>query len=197
MSFFQVKLLAAINRQLCANAWAKDRLIAFAGQTARFDVAPFAFSFLVMPDGGLGTDTGAVPDVTLQIPLAALPRLARGDESAMREVRISGNAGFAQELSTLARQLKLDVDDEVAAALARVLPSRTADIAATLIGRAGRAARHWANDAAARGAANVSEYLVHENAQIADRFLVDEFGARVDSLRERLDRLEKRVARLT
>jgi ubiquinone biosynthesis accessory factor UbiJ len=195
VSPLQVKLLAAINRQLTLNAWAQERLVAFGGQTAQFDVAPFAFSFSVAADGSLAAP-GDTPDVTLTIPLAALPRLARGDETTMRDVRIAGNAGFAQELATLARQLKLDVDSEVAAALGRVLPGRAADIAATVLGRVGRGARHWAMDAAVRGAANVSEYFVHEQPQVAGKMHVDEFVTRVDALRERLDRLEKRVTRL-
>jgi ubiquinone biosynthesis accessory factor UbiJ len=205
----QEQLLALINRQLTANAWAKDRLSVFAGQTAHIVMAPFAFRIAIQADGSLmhvaGDPAEGVADpantnadvTTIDIPLAAFPALARGELSAMRHVRIRGNAGLAQEIALIAREFPVDIESEVAYGLRRILPAHAADTLATMGGKVSRAGRAWAADATQRAAANVSEYLIHEQPTVTDRYAVEEFAERLERLRERVDRLDKRIRLVT
>src|SRR5665647_3752755 len=52
-SMFAQPSAAALNHLLTQNRWALPRLARFAGKTARFDIAPFSFSYTILADGSL------------------------------------------------------------------------------------------------------------------------------------------------
>ena len=94
--------LSATNHLLAQAGWARQRLQAHAGRTARLELAPLtAIDFSISAEGQLAEWSGEdAPEVCLRLAVAELPPLlAGGMESVMRHVRIEGNADFAEALA--------------------------------------------------------------------------------------------------
>ncbi|MEO7742925.1 MAG: SCP2 sterol-binding domain-containing protein [Usitatibacter sp.] len=181
---------AAVNHVLRSAPLAMERLARHAGRTARFELGPVAFALTVQTTGEVTHAVGgAVHDLQVRVSPFLLPRLAAGEEAAFRDIDMQGDMEFAQEISYLARNLTWDVEED----LSRLV----GDIAAHRLVGAGRAVAHWGRDATLRAAQGAAEYWTEESPLIASRVKVQGFVQDVGDLREALDRLEKRIERLT
>lgn len=183
--------LSATNHLLSQAGWARQRLQPHAGRTARLALAPVAeIDFSVAADGQLAEWSGEeAPEVTLRLAVAELPRLlVDGLETAMRHVRIEGNAEFAEALGFVFRHLRWDAEED----LARVL----GDIAAQRIVEGGRRAAAEGKRTLERAGGNLSEYLTEESPLLVSRKALPGFAEEVVALRDAVARLDKRVARL-
>lgn len=186
--------LRLVNRLLGAERWASARLAPFAGQVARIEYRSWSIAVVVDGDGLLsegGKDAAAL--VTLRLPDDAPARLLGDRESLFGAARISGSADFAEALAFVARNLRWDVEDDLAQLLGA---SPLADIAARRLLAGGRLFGAWQRDAAQRGARNLSEYLLFERPTITAREDLRSFCAEVDHLRDDCARLEKRLQRI-
>lgn len=181
---------APINHVLRGESWALRRLQAHAGRTARIEVFPFALTFTVTDSGEVVASAPNVEaDATFRLsPPLALRILAR-DESALREVAVSGDADFAQTVEFVVRNARWDAEED----LSRVF----GDVAAHRIVDAGRGLVRLQAQAMQSIARNLSDYLVEERAVIVRRREIDAFVQDVDTLRDDAERLAQRVARLT
>ncbi|CAN5236200.1 SCP2 sterol-binding domain-containing protein [soil metagenome] len=189
---------AALNHLLSSEAWARDTLAPYAGKIARFTSGPFALDVVVLDDGLLGSTTGAAPaDVTLELPLQALPTLlasaafgddAQRESAALRHLRISGNAEFAQAVGQLARHLRWDVEED----LSRVV----GDIAAHRVVNTARDVRTGLLQSGERLAGSFAEFLTEEQATLVQGWRQRDLTLELRTLRDDLDRLEQRVTRL-
>ena len=133
------------------------------------------------------SSTGASrpPDVTLRIPLASLPLFALDPERAMRDVRIDGDAEFAQTLSQLARELRWDAEED----LSRV----AGDIAAHRLMQGARTMQTYVKDAAQRMAETTTAFLIDEDPVLVRKSMAEQFARAVSTLRDDCARLEKRL----
>ena len=181
---------APINHVLKGESWALRRLQAYAGRTARFEVFPFALSFTVTDSGEVAASAPNVEaDATFRLsPPLALRILAR-DDSAYREVSVSGDAEFAQSIEFVVRNARWDAEED----LSRIF----GDVAAHRIVDAGRGLVRLQAQAARSIARNLSDYLVEERGVIVRRREIDVFVQEVDTLRDDAERLAQRLARLT
>ena len=131
-------------------------------------------------------------DVTIRgAPLSLLRFLFAGDREALilgGEVRLRGDVALATRLQRIAARMDLDPEE----ALAR----RIGDVPAHEIMRGARGLGGWMRDAGAALLADVSEYLHHEAAMTSRREDVERFAHAVDDLRDDVERLEARIARL-
>ena len=108
--------LSATNHLLAQAGWARQRLQPHAGRTARLVLSPVAeIDFSVANDGQLAEWSGEeAPEVSLRLAVADLPRLlVDGLETAMRHVRIEGNAEFAEALGFVFRHLRWDAEEDL------------------------------------------------------------------------------------
>ena len=186
--------LRLVNRLLGAERWAGARLAPFAGQVARIEYRSWSIAVVVDGKGQLGeADPEAAALVTLRLPDDAPARLLADRESLFGAARISGSADFAEALAFVARNLRWDVEDELAQALGA---SAFADIAARRLLAGGRRFGAWQRTAAQRGARNLSEYLLFERQSVASREALQDFCAAVDAVRDDCARLEKRLQRI-
>jgi ubiquinone biosynthesis protein UbiJ len=186
---FPLPTAAALNHLLQQNRWALPRLACFAGRTARFDIAPFSFSFTVLPDGMLtGADTSTSADAVCVIPPSLLPRLALHDERAHADIRNEGDAAMLAEIFFLFGNLRWDAAED----LSRV----TGDVAAERIVQAVQGGRQQLHDAALNLSQAAAEYLTEEHPLLVKPAQVAGFVQQVDTLRDDIARLEQRVARL-
>ena len=182
-------ITAALNHVLHSAPLAMERLARFAGKTAAFRVGPLDFAWTVQTTGEVTAAVpGAARDLEVKVSPFLMPRLAAGDEAAYRDVQMTGDAEFAQEISFLARNLTWDVEED--------LSKVTGDIAAHRIVGGAKAGVAWAKDCAHRLAAGAAEYWTEESPLIASRVKVEGFLRGVAELRDAVERLDKRIERL-
>jgi ubiquinone biosynthesis protein UbiJ len=180
---------AFLNHLLEAAPWARDRLVPFAGRTWRVALAPLPdLAFVVREDGLLDASDALEPHLVVTLTPAALPALARRDETVIREMTFTGDAELAAALQYLARHLEWDVEED----LSRVV----GDVAAHRIASGARDFVAWQKEAALRLGQNFAEYLTEEAGVIAAQAEVAGFARAVDDLRDAVERLEKRIAHL-
>lgn len=181
-----------LNKLLQREGWARDRLSRHAGKTVGFKVGGFTMRLSIQADGLVqASDEAVLPNVTLTIPahqLAELPGVLRArDPSLLTELlHVEGDAGLAQVVSELARDLRWDVEDD----LSRVV----GDVAAARMVQAAGALKAGAQTAASRLAGNASEYLIDESALLASRPAYDDWSEKLQAMRLRLDELDRRVS---
>lgn len=182
-----------LNALLRREPWAAERLSRHAGKSLRFNVGTLRVGYSIEASGLLrACDPAVVPDVSLTIDarhLASLPAILRsGDVSAITEkLHVQGDAALATLVSELARDLRWDAEEDMAAMFGDVLGP------GLLMG--GRAAVGFAQSAAQRLAANVAEYAGEEGRMVATRATMDSFRDDCAAMLRRLDALELRVAR--
>jgi ubiquinone biosynthesis accessory factor UbiJ len=181
---------AAINHLLQGAAWARERMVPFAGASVRFHLPPASATFSIGEDGTLQpAASGVEPAAIIRLTPALALRLALlKDESARAEVEVEGDAALAAALTRILGALSWDVEED----LSRVV----GDVAAHRIGLAGRALLDWQAALAANVARSVGEYLTEERAVVPGREALHVFAAAVDELRDDTQRLEKRIQRL-
>ena len=185
----RLPVVAFLNHLLEAAPWARDRLAPFAGRTWRVELAPLPdLSFAVRENGMLDTSDALEPHLVVTLTPAALPALARRDETVIREMTFTGDAELAAALQYLARHLEWDVEED----LSRVV----GDVAAHRIAGGARDFVAWQKEAAVRLGQNFAEYLTEEAGVSAPQAEVAGFARAVDDLRDAVERLEKRIARL-
>lgn len=182
-------LLAAVNHLLGQAAWAREKLVPFAGHVARIELPPFEAAFLIAADGCLAAPSPeATPEVGISLPATAPLLALQGKATVMRAARIEGSAEFAEALGFVIRNLGWDSEED----LSRLF----GDIAARRIVSGTRELAAWQRQAAQNFAENLAEYFTEEQPLIARRVAIAEFSAEIDRLRDDLSRLEKRVQRL-
>jgi ubiquinone biosynthesis protein UbiJ len=189
-------LPAAINHLLAAEPWARAQLAPHVGKTLHVVVVPFTIRLTVSVDpttaavSVVRAGASSLADTTITMPYAALPRLlAGGPDAAMRDLRIDGDADFAQVVGLLVKNLRWDVEEDLSKVIGDVASHRVVGAA-----RAASAEVRRANDRVVSG---VTEYLLEENPQLVRPRAVQALAEGVRRLRDDLARLEKRVERLT
>lgn len=182
--------VAALNHLLTQNVWALDRLARYSGKTARFSLAPFSFSYTILPDGMLtsaSSDTNA--DAHCILAPSLLPRLAMQDERAYAEIQSEGDAALLTEIFFLSRNLRWDAAED--------LSRHTGDIAAERIVQALQGKQQHIHETAVNLAQAAAEYWTEESPLLAKPQQINAFMLQVDTLRDDLARLDQRVSRLT
>lgn len=188
-TFASQAAVAAINRLLARESWARTKLAPFAGRAARFDVPPFALMFQVVEGGtlaGVAADQSAA--VTIRASLAALPLALADPKALMRDVRLEGDAEFAQALSFVLQNLRPEPEEE----LSRFVGDAAAE---RLVGLA-RAALAQARASGGQLVGSAADYFTAENPMLVTRPEAQRFGAEVSALRDDVERLGKRIERL-
>lgn len=180
---------AFLNHLLEAAPWARERLAPFAGRSWRVTLAPLPdLTFAVLETGLLEISDAPEPHLVVALTPAALPALARRDETLLREMSFTGDAELAAALQYLARHLEWDVEEDLSQVVGDVAAHRIAGGARDLVA--------WQKEAALRLGQNFAEYLTEEAGVIAAPAEVSAFAHAVDDLRDAVERLEQRIARL-
>jgi ubiquinone biosynthesis protein UbiJ len=180
---------APINHVLRGESWALRRLQEFAGRTVRIEVFPVELSFTVTDSGEVvASAPNVVADAMFRLsPVLAL-RILSGDDAAYREVAVSGDADFAQAVEFVVRNARWDAEEDLARIFGDVAAHRIVDAGQGLVRLQARAVQSFSR--------NLADYLVEERGLIARRAEVESFVREVDTLRDDVERLSQRVARL-
>lgn len=120
--------------------------------------------------------------------LAQLPFLRTASASAPGRVRVAGDAELARELQQLAQRFDPDWEKPFADVFGEVLGVQIARVLSDTLRAGLRHAETLVRDGA--------DYLTEESRDVASRVELETFYDDVDTLRERLDRIDARVVRL-
>lgn len=185
-------LIAALNHLLSSEPWARERLKAFAGQTARVEAPPVVFYLEITPQGDFSrADAANPPTVTIAVPAYAVFRLSCGleaPESVLGSVQVKGPADLTDCLGFVIRNLRWDVESDLAPLVGDILAHRLVWL--------GREFAAWQRQKARNLALNFAEYFTEESQVIASRTDIAEYCREVDSFGAPLRRLEARIASL-
>ncbi|SMF98321.1 ubiquinone biosynthesis accessory factor UbiJ [Burkholderia singularis] len=190
---------AAVNHLLARETWARERLIPYAGKTARLDVPPVVLVLLVQPDGYLAAlDEPDAGHVDVSIALAghagggswdALGAFLTGGQAAMmKHVKIDGDAEFATQIAKLAEHLRWEPEEDLARFVGDAAAHRIAASVRSAGGHARRAGRNVLD--------SIAEYWLDENPQVVRKRALADFDAELARARDALARVDKRIERL-
>ncbi len=185
----QLPALAFVNHLLRAQPWARKRLGPFSGKTVLLHALPFAVAATIQDDGTLTAAARQVPpDATLSAAPGVLLRILASDPSAQAEVAATGETALASELAYVARNLRWDLEEDLSRWLG--------DIPAHRLARAAQQALTWPGGSLSGLARTWLEYWTEEQPVLAKATQIRGFVREVDDLRDRTERLEKRLERL-
>ncbi|HXC59066.1 MAG TPA: SCP2 sterol-binding domain-containing protein [Steroidobacteraceae bacterium] len=135
--------------------------------------------------------TATDADATLTgTPFALLSMTREDPQEVIRrgDVHIEGDGVAAGGFQELALLLRPDLEGELAQVIG--------DVPAFGVGSLLRKALGYGRSVASTGAQNIGEYLAHERRELVPRAEAKQFLEEVDALRESVDRVAARVARL-
>ncbi|HEX6834473.1 MAG TPA: SCP2 sterol-binding domain-containing protein [Rudaea sp.] len=188
-------LEGVLNRAVALDAPTRDDLAALEGRRIGVELRGMDLALAIgVEDGRLrvGPHWERGSDLNLRATPGSLLAFAlrRGDNSALPpgKVDVSGDAELARRIEKLMRGFRPDIEE----AFARTF----GDVLGVPIARAVRSAFEFSRDSARSFAANTAEYLREESRDLVAPGEMDGFLDDVDTLRERAERLEARVARL-
>ena len=185
---------ALANRLLEREAWARQRLAAFAGRIFVVVVGPVATAMRV-DAGGLVTGTAAgegTPDLTLTLSPLDLPAFLANPTRWADLVTAEGDPALADTLRDLAQTLPWFVEQAFARALGPVIGQRLADAGRQLLSFPEYAAQR-VGDSVASFARDEAGLLAHgEEARVFAGQVAD-MAARADALAARIDALAARL----
>ena len=124
-------------------------------------------------------------------PLSLLRFAFGGDREALilsGEVSLRGDIGLATRLQQIVARMDIDPEE--------VLAQRIGDTPAHQLMRGARGLGNWMLDSGSAFLVDVSEYLRYEAAMTPRREQVERFVRDVDDLRDDVERLDARIARL-
>jgi ubiquinone biosynthesis protein UbiJ len=177
--------VAVLNRMLGREAWAREKLAPFAARVARFEAPPFSLQWAVAEDGTLIANEDGAPAVTIGLALSSLPFALLDPQAATKDVRLQGDAEFAQALSFVLQNLRPEPEEELSRFVGDAAAMR-------IVGLVRTSASHW-RELAERMLHNTANYIVTENPMVVGRGEVAAFAEDVTRLRDDVARLEKRI----
>ncbi len=179
-----------IQHLLAQNAWSAPMLKPFASQSVQLNLVLFKTTLVILENGSLAIagDTN-IPDATITIPPSLLLRLMAKDESAKMQIKIDGDTHLATALAKVLSHVRWDYEDD----LSRVI----GDVPANKIGTFARESAGTLKDTAVNLAEMLSEYWQEEKPVLAKKRHIEQFNNEVDTLRADVERLEKRLQRLS
>lgn len=183
-------VVGALNHLLGTEDWARTRLKPFAGRNARFEFGPLALTMVVRIDGTLAQPAVAHEgaDVSIRLPEDTLVRLLVDRDNLFGSARLSGSADFAEALGFVLRNLRWDIEADIARFTGDTVAHRLVGTMTGLVSAK--------KESASRLAANLSEFAADEANWLLRPKEVASFSRELAQLQEALSRLEARISRL-
>ena len=178
-----------VNHLLAQEHWARSQLQKHSGKVACIDVQMFSLRLKIAADGFLSAaDASAVANVTIKIQAADLPLIAQNRERAFSYVKVDGDADLANSISQLGQNLRWEAEEDLSKLFGEIVAQRMVVTTRSLLEAARRTHQNIQE--------NLAEYFLEENPLLVRPAVVDAFGADVNKLRDDVERLMKRIAKL-
>jgi ubiquinone biosynthesis protein UbiJ len=178
----------SLNHLLRQSPGAAEALLRHAGQSVRFDLTLKQLDFRIADDGYFSEAVVEVPDAVIRPTARLLTRLPFFGREALRDADYQGDPALLATLDRVFKQLKWDVEADLA--------PWVGDAAAHRLHGFGRTAIERLGGVFAALGLNLSEYAMEEAEMMARGVDVARFNADVDALADAAARLEARLAQL-
>lgn len=179
----------ALNHLLHEENWALERLRPFSGSQVLVTAGPINLTLRVDEHGLFVRADRSLPvDVVLTLPADAPVKLLLDRSNLFSSVKLSGSADFAESLAFVFRNLRWDIESDLAALLG--------DIPARRLTKIGTQLRTQVLESVGRSARNATEFATEDSSLLAAPHDIQAFGKAVDDLRDDAARLEKRIKHL-
>ena len=176
----------SLNHLLQQTPGANGLLGQHAGTCVCLDLGFAQLDFLITAEGQFSEAPNATPDATLRATSHVLLQLPFLGRQALRHAEYSGDPALLQTLDQVFREVRWDIEAELAPLMG--------DIAAHRIAQAAQRATQTLRQAAQALQTSSSEYIVEEIALLARKSDVTRFCAQVDTMVDDTARLEARLA---
>jgi ubiquinone biosynthesis accessory factor UbiJ len=183
-------LITRFLQHICSqNEWSRRHLQPFADKVVAFDFVLAKANLLILEDGSLalGGETHT-PEATIHVSPSLALRLFAKDEAAKMFIKIDGDTQLATELSKVLQLMRWDIEED--------LSKIVGDIAAFKIGEVSKKTFAEMKQQSINAAEMLSEYWQEEKNILAKKRHVEQFNAKVDTLKSDVARLEKRLQKL-
>lgn len=182
-------VIATINHLLAQEPWARQQLAVHAGKLACIDTGAVALRLRVDSAGMLEAAPADMPaNVTIRVRLSDVPLILQNRERAFSYVKIEGDAEFANAISQLSKGLRWEAEHDLEKVVGPILATR-------LVAGA-RDAAAFVRTSQQKLAENVAEYFLDEQPMLIRPSTLQEYSAGVTRVRDDVERLAKRLARL-
>ncbi|WP_255206086.1 SCP2 domain-containing protein [Janthinobacterium sp. BJB401] len=182
-------VIATINHLLAQEPWARQQLAVHAGKLACIDTGAVALRLRVDSAGMLEAAPADMPaNVTIRVKLSDVPLILQNRERAFSYVKIEGDAEFANAISQLSKGLRWEAEHDLEKVVGPMLATR-------LVAGAKDAAA-FVRTGQQKLAENVAEYFLDEQPMLIRPATLQEYSAGVTRVRDDVERLAKRLARL-
>lgn len=177
--------VGALNRMLAREQWARDKLAPFAGRSARFEAAPLALTLQVAEGGTFADSADVEPSVNIAVALSSVPLALFDPQAAMKDLRLAGDAEFAQALGHVLQNLRPEPEEDLSRFVGDAAAQR-------IVGFLRASASQWKQSAEAM-LDSTAHYVVSENPMVAGKDDIESFSRDVNQLRDAVARVEKRI----
>jgi ubiquinone biosynthesis protein UbiJ len=186
---FKPIITRLLNHLINQNSWARAQLQPFGGKTVCFSIPPVSATLTVLEDGGLAmSGESATAEATITVPFPVALRLLANDEGANTLIILEGDTELAAALGKVLRGMQWEYEED----LSRLI----GDAPAHEIAELGRKVFSEAKRQSVNIAEMFTEYWQEEQPLIAKKRHVEQFVKDVDTLRDDVERLDKRVEKL-
>ena len=182
-------VIATINHLLAQEPWARQQLAVHAGKLACIDTGAVALRLRVDNAGMLEAAPADMPaNVTIRVKLSDVPLILQNRERAFSYVKIEGDAEFANAISQLSKGLRWEAEHDLEKVLGPMLATRLVSGAKDAVA--------FVRTGQQKLAENVAEYFLDEQPMLIRPASLQEYSAGVTRVRDDVERLAKRLARL-
>lgn len=187
---FAAYTILPINYVLHRESWARKWLQSYEGKSVRIRIPPLVdLKMVVLINGEFGySSDNHEADATLSCLPSVLPGLIAHDESAYDTIDIAGDVMFAEDLITISKSLKPDIEQE--------LSKFIGDIPAHRLAKAGESLFQWHINLVKNLSDTLGEYWSEEQPIVAKPGDLRRFFRQTEVVRDNLDQLEIRINHL-
>jgi ubiquinone biosynthesis accessory factor UbiJ len=182
-------ILPALNHLLQGASWAQVRLKPLSGSKLRVVFGAVILNIQITEDGLFAQgDDSQIADVLITLPDDAVLKFISDRGTIFSSVKLSGSVDVAESLAFVFRNLRWDIEGDLASVLG--------DIPARRIAVFGGQIADQMQDGIIRICDNAVEFLTEDSSMVVPLRDIQTFGKAVDNLRDDLARLEKRFLQL-
>jgi len=187
---FSAYAILPINYVLRHESWVSKWLLSYEGKSVRICMPPLVdLKMVVLANGEFGQGNADLEaDTTLSFSPSVLPGLIAQDESAYDAIHIAGDSLFAEDLITICKSLKLNIEQE--------LGKFIGDIPAHRVAEAGENLFQWHIHLVKNISEAFGEYWSEEQPMVVKPNELGNFSRQTEEIKNDLEMLEIRINRL-